>query len=36
MKGEKKKKKKSLTTPVQVKIKVWSVSFEINKNAHLQ
>lgn len=34
MKGEEKEKK--LTIPVKVKIKVWSVSFEINKNAHLQ
>lgn len=29
-------KKKSLTTPEQVKIKLWLVSFEIDKNAHLQ
>lgn len=30
------KRKKSLTTPEQVKIKLWLVSFEIDKNAHLQ
>lgn len=33
MKGEEKKKK---NIPVKLKTKVWSVSFEINKNAHLQ
>lgn len=27
------KKKKSLTTPQQVKSKLWLVSFEIDKNA---
>lgn len=33
---ENKQNKKSLTTPEQVKIKLWLVSFEIDKNAHLQ
>lgn len=33
MKGEEKEKE---NIPVKIKIKVWLVDFEINKNAHLQ